>query len=71
MDQPDINEFHNFLCVYAEEKGFKLNQILSVMAAIFVGTMAQNGFTEEKVNLTLLKMKKDFMIHLDRKNKGK
>ncbi len=69
MNQKDINEFHKMLCEYAEKKELEITDILSLLASIFVGTLATNGYTDVQTGMLLLKMRREFVNHPRRKKK--
>lgn len=63
MDQSEIYELHHILLKWFEEKNKSPTDVISFLTATWTGQMRLNGYSEEFVDITLLKMKEDWKNH--------
>lgn len=60
MKQEQINEMWALLEKHAQEKNYKISQVLAFLSTCLVGTMAMHGYTEEFFDATCERMKVNF-----------
>lgn len=63
MNQLEIYELHYILLKWFQEKNKTPKEVISFLTVIWVGQMRLNGYTEEFVDKTLIKMKDDWKNH--------
>lgn len=68
MIDEHAKELHSLMENYCTVNGYSKSTLMGFLSALFVGTMAMNGYDEDFVDSTLDLMKKRFRSHPLRKN---
>ena len=69
MDQEDIEELHDLINEWGMSKGYKTHEMLAFFTCLLVGNIEMHGYSQEFMNETCDRMKKQFM-HKRQRNKA-
>lgn len=67
MNQEDAEELHNIINEWGMSKEYKTHEMLAFITCLFVGNMEMYGYSQEFMDKTCDRMKKQFMAKREKK----